>query len=199
MQKQFKHWKEKAKAAQAAREKDKALPFLIEDPITPHMEVLQQDESRFNSRKPLVFWSKSLRSLSPGSGRTGGRPHTSEGMGRSSKAATSIRDVVMSSSTHLLRRDILTIEAFNQMNAPPDTDMIALSCLPEAVLTDKEGQKRLSIQRYHNLQRERGIGPRCSISPPQSPSPDKQVRSALYSAHTQPLTTLSTCIRPSDQ
>ncbi|GAX77087.1 hypothetical protein CEUSTIGMA_g4533.t1 [Chlamydomonas eustigma] len=178
MQKKIECWKDRAKAVQAAREKEKTLPVLLEEPSTHDEEVYNQ-ELRLNCRKPLVFWSKSLRTLSPGSGRTGGRPHTTEGVGRSSKLPPSIRDVVMSSSTHLLRRDIMTIEAFNQMNAPPNTDLIALSCLPQAVLTDKEGQRRLSIQKYHNLQRQRGIGPRRSMSPPKSPADNKQ-RSYSY-------------------
>lgn len=81
-----------------------------------------------------------------------------------------MHDIMMSSSTHVLRRNIDMIEKFSDLKtgvgaAAAAAEEAQRSCLPQALLLDKEGNRRLCMDLYASLQEQQGARPR-SVSPP---------------------------------
>ena len=82
-------------------------------------------------------------------------------------------DVLMSSSTNVLRRNIEMIEKFSDMHgtgggaaaAATAAEEAQRSCLPQALQLDKDGNRRLCMELYNTLQEQHGARPR-SVSPP---------------------------------
>ena len=80
-------------------------------------------------------------------------------------------DVLMSSSTNVLRRNIEMIEKFSDMHgtgggaAAAAAEEAQRSCLPQALQLDKDGNRRLCMELYNTLQEQHGARPR-SVSPP---------------------------------
>ena len=81
-------------------------------------------------------------------------------------------DVLMSSSTNVLRRNIEMIEKFSDMHgtgggaaaAATAAEEAQRSCLPQALQLDKDGNRRLCMELYNTLQEQHGARPR-SVSP----------------------------------